>query len=560
MSKHVGIAARVKHVRRLSVIIQTFARHGMLGFIQKSGFEKYIPSVLSDFFRDKSQTEDEALSDSSVLGKRLVRSFEELGPVFVKLGQILATREETLPAGVVAELRRLQDHVKPAPFDVIKKTIASELESSSLSIEVSESPLAAGSIGQVHKATIEGHEVVVKVRRPDIGQIVEQDIALLKYFAQKTRDFFKTHLSLDVVDLVFQLASGLESELNFMKEASNTERIRHNLENIKEVSVPRVYWEYTTEKLLTLEFVSGEPAESFLKTASSELQKRFCQSVSKAFFHMILVDGDFHGDLHPGNLIVKEDASIVILDFGLSYRLIDYQRFSLVRMFSALVDGDYVTLAKRITEVSSPGPEFRLERFQLATLNELSPYGDAHLGPVASREILSKIIGLCHQHEIMLPTHIVMIFKTLIGFESLFFKANCNFDLVSYAKELTEELTRDLDLIYDVKNQLSDMMKDSVHLAKFAPYKVARVLDALEQGRLNIQTDVHGFDTFSIQISRSAQMLSAAILSSAILIVSTLIFILGKNLTGFAVAGFILFLCLTLYVAFKIFLLGRSKP
>ena len=535
-----GFGSKIKNAKRLTHIIQTFAKNGFLGVLEKSGLDKLVVG------ESKEQIEKWSLSskttknqDISILSHKLRLTFEELGPVFVKLGQMLAARDDLIPHSIVSELKELHQNVRPLSFKIVENILTEELENGLLTElkDVSKTPLAAGSIGQVHTATLkDDRKVVVKVKRPGVEKIIKQDLALLKILARRLEGYFEKHFKIDIVQTVEALGAGLESEIDFTREASNTEAIARNFADWDEIIIPEVFRELSTSKVLVLEFIEGvSPVKD-----SSNLSKDVIASGVKMFMKMILVDGEYHGDLHPGNLIRVEENKIGVIDFRLTYRLIDPQRLLLAGVFSSLLNQDFSTLGRRLSEIGEPKDGFEIERFQLALVNEITPYFAGVQPNLNAAAIIFALIRVSAQNDLYLPPYVILIFKTLISLEGVAKESKANFNLLEVCSEMTSSLKHEIEVFFSYKQQLQSTLEDTAYLAKVAPHQVRKILRSISKGNLNIQFQSEEINKMAEQISSGVSMVSVSLIFSALLISSALLVSSDGEVTAIGGAGFIL--------------------
>src|ERR687897_1452423 len=305
---------RTRKIGRLSEIAQVAVRHGFGYF-----FERH---KLTDLLPWTARVEVSApAAVGSERGRHLREMLDELGPTFVKFGQLLSTRPDVVPPDIVAELRSLQDDVTPFPFDQVRSVVEAELgltlEQAFLSF--GEAPIAAASIGQVHRATLpNGDEVVVKVQRPNAPRQIESDLSLLYQAARLIRERVRALDFIDVNDLVDEFARFIRQELDYKLEARHADTFRRNFAGSELVVVPKVYWDYSGTRMLTLQYLDGvQLADLELDETSLEERREVAYRVTDAWMEMIFRHGFFHGDPHPANVLVLDGGRIGLVDFGL---------------------------------------------------------------------------------------------------------------------------------------------------------------------------------------------------------------------------------------------------
>lgn len=563
-----SLTTKIKNAKRLSTIIHVFAKNGFFGVLEKSGLIRLLSKENQQKFQSFSDRDwDDSRwaegfdhispenEEISVLAFKLRRALEELGPVFVKLGQLLASREDLLPRSVVSELRKLHHAVTPLSFGTIEKILKEELSSDTLSrIDMIEKkPLAAGSIGQVHAAKlVSGEMVVIKVRRPEVENLIKRDLSLIKLMGSRLEKYFKNSFKIDIVDIIEQFGSGLESEVNFLKEASNTMRIKDNFHGWNDIVVPEVFWDFSTKRVLVLELIEGVQLNDKNLEGPENSAHQIESICLKAFMKMVLIDGDYHGDLHPGNLILVSRSRVGIIDFGLTYRLLDSQRMALSSLFGSLLENDFPRVSRRLSEIGRPGDGFDLEKFQLGLLNDLTPYSNPRLKDANASGLIYTLIQTCVKNDLSLPPYLVIVFKTLVGFEKVAGRYEKRFNIFEECRELTEEIKADFYSYYSYKNQLSSILEESAHLAKAGPYQVSKVLRSLAEGNQKFVMESEGFERLAKQIGKAASIVSVSLVMSAVLIGSSLLLSSKGGGATLGSAGFVLATVLGLYIAWKV--------
>ena len=332
-----------RRISRLSEIGRVATRHGFGYLIDR-----------------RRSNDNRQLADR---GRRLREMLDELGPTFVKFGQLLSTRPDVMPPDIIAELRKLQDQVSPIPFEDVRRVVEEELE---LTIEQAfvsfdEQPVAAASIGQVHCADLPtGGDVVVKVQRPDAPRQIESDLQLMRSAARVVRERVR---SLDFIDseaLVDEFARSIRQELDYQHEARNAETFRRNFGDSTEVAVPRVIWRYSSARVLTLERLEGKQfADIDLATYSPEQRRELAYRMTDAWMTMIFRHGFFHGDPHPANIMLLDDGRIGLVDFGLAGKLTDEDMTRLTRLFVDAATENVDALPRRLSELGLRYPKER---------------------------------------------------------------------------------------------------------------------------------------------------------------------------------------------------------
>jgi ubiquinone biosynthesis protein len=454
----------VKNVQRLRQILRVLARHGFTDLVLRMNLGKFLPRRASTFV---------ALQAEKSPGVRLREAFEELGPTFIKLGQLLSTRPDVVPESVLAELTKLQDNVLPLPFSVVREVAERELGRplSQAYATFEETPLASASIGQVHQATLStGEKVVVKVQRPEIESIIETDIALLAFLAGLLEKYIPESRVFRPRVIVDEFFKALLYELDFVVEANNMSRISANLASIPDLVIPKVYQALSTEKVLTQERLEGIRVndQKALEAAGID-RSRIVAIGARAFFKMVIIDGVFHGDLHGGNLFVLPGNKLGLIDFGIVGRLSEKSREQLAGMLVSLITEDYENLCYLYADVNVSGKYVDLEAFEREVRNMIAPYMGLSIQDVNAGRILVESTRIGAKHDIQIPGEWMLVFKAIITMDGMGRTLDPHFDLLSNGQVLVEDLLKNQYSPQKIRRELLWIGKDMLSLLQGLP-------------------------------------------------------------------------------------------
>ncbi|MFM8316513.1 MAG: ABC1 kinase family protein, partial [Deltaproteobacteria bacterium] len=350
-------------------------------------------------------------------------AFEKLGPGFVKLGQLIASRPDLFPENIVDEFSKLQDQVATLPFESIKKQIEQELNCSLTDIfsQFDETPLAAASIAQVHAATLKsGQSVAVKVQRPGIDKILHNDISILRGLASLLENYIPETKPFNPQGLVEEFFHTILFELDFRVEANNIRKIKGQLSKLNQVAIPEVFTQYSSQKVLVLEKFEGIRFSDRERILAEGIDpKKIIETGADAFFQMVMRNGLFHGDLHAGNLFVLTDGRIGIIDFGIVGRLSRRVQDSIISMFIAIMDEDYETLATEYVTLCSPTGDTDISLLQKDLMDTISPYVGLVLGEVNVGKLLLQSTSIAAKHQLKVPRELMLLFKAIMTIDGL---------------------------------------------------------------------------------------------------------------------------------------------
>ena len=465
----------VKGAKRLQQIVSVFARHGFEDVLIRMNLRRFVPSLLLK--RARSET----LKKSTA--HRLRESFEELGPTFVKLGQLLSTRSDLFPEEVIQEFTRLQDNVQPVPFEAISERIEEELGKSvyELFLTLDQKPLASASIAQVHRATLlNGETVVVKVQRPHIEEIIKTDVQLIAFLAKLIERTIPELRIIQPTVIVEEFFSALKLELDFRIEANNTEKMRSIFLDTPEIVIPKVFSEVSSERVLTLELLTGIQLNQVAKLDSAGIdRKALVRTSARAFFRSILIEGFFHGDLHGGNLFALSNNRLGIIDFGIVGRLSAIGRRRLAQMVVALIEEDYERLCEIYAELGQASASIDFEGFQREVRNTLSPYMGLSLKEMNVGKILSESTRIATRYSVRVPGEWMLVFKAIITTEGMGRSLDPDFDLLEMSDDLLNDLVRSQYSPQELWRELSWFSRDTIALIQQLPKQLRWMLRRL---------------------------------------------------------------------------------
>ena len=459
-----------------------------------------------------------------------------LGPVYVKLGQLLSTRPDLLPADYIEALSTLQDEVPPAPWSEIEGIIRQQLKRpiNETFTTINVLPVAAGSIAQVHRATLmDGREVAIKVQRPGIDATVAQDISLIKGVADLVArtDFGQTY---DVVSLADEFSTALEAELDFTREAGFTDQLRRNLATSrwfdpKQLVVAEIYWDLTTEKLLAMEWLDGAPLLSAtLKsdgngTDPSVERGAITTLLFRAFFQQVYIDGFFHADPHPGNLFYLKDGRVALLDCGMVGRLDPRSQQILTEMLLAIVDLDAQRCSQLTLQLAESAQPVNLSRLENDYDRMLRKYYNLSLSQINFSQVFYEVLQVARSNKIRLPSNLGLYAKTLANLEGVTRQFNPEVNLLDEIKPLITDLFR-RQLFGD--NPVQSLLRTALDLKSLSlqsPRQIELLLDRVTSETLQWNVSLRGLDDLRRSVDDSANRLSFSILVGSLIMGAALI-------------------------------------
>lgn len=376
---------------------------------------------------------------------RLRKALEEMGPTFVKLGQILATRVDLFPVDWIAEFEKLQDDAPPIPFAELRPQLEQCLGKpiDSVFSQIDEIPLGIASIAQVHRAvTRRGEKVVLKIQKPGIQRSIASDLRLLHHMATLAMDNSLELRRYRLVDIVREFDRSLNRELDFTIEARSADRIRKNVRRLTWLKVPKVYWDYTSERLQVQELIEGIPARQLDKLDAAGMDRKLlARRGATAALKMALEDGFFHADPHPGNFLILPGNRIAMLDYGMVGKLSEARREQIVQIIKSVVAREPENCAAVLASWSD-GQPVRFEQLSADVEDIISQYYGMALAELDITGLLLSITSLLRTHDLVLPSDIALLIKAIITLEGFGRLINPDFDVMREAEPLIRRLMR----------------------------------------------------------------------------------------------------------------------
>ncbi|TLX22511.1 ubiquinone biosynthesis regulatory protein kinase UbiB [Thermomonas fusca] len=483
-------------------------------------------------------------------GARLRLALQELGPIFVKFGQILSTRRDLVPPDIAEELTQLQDRV--APFDGLQ---ARALVEAALGRGINDAyadfdtvPLASASIAQVHAATLhDGREVVVKVLRPDIARLIASDIALLKNVAGIVD---RTHPSADKIrprEIVAEIENTLAAELDLQREAGNASLLRRNWLDSPDLYVPEVIWSHTAERAMTMERVRGIPSDDIAALDAAGIDRKALAAKGvRVFYQQVFRDNFFHADAHAGNIWVdsgrKADPRFIALDFGIMGQLSSDDQYWLAENFMAIFNHDYRRIAELHVQAGWMPPHIRIDELEAAVRAVCEPYFTRPLSEISLAEVLVKLFRTAQRYELTLQPQLILLQKTLLNIEGVGRQLDPKIDIWAVARPVLEDILAER---YSPKRLAGELRKRMPELVTRAP-EMPRLLHAWLQQQVQ---GGHELSMRSTDLREIAQTLAAmqrrvvaSILGVGLLIVAAVLYALeagGPQLLSLPVSTWI---------------------
>ncbi len=456
--------------------------------------------------------------------ERIRRAIEELGPTFIKLAQVLSLRPDLVPLELAKELEKLQDRVEPLPFEKMKTVLEEEFEKPYTEIfEENFELLASASIGQVYKARLKTGEVVaVKILKPGIEEKIFADIAILQRLAKLLREKFLVY-GIDLVRIVEEFAKSIKKELDFHIEALNLKRFAGNFKNNPNIKVPKLYEEYSTRRVLTMEYINGIKISDIEKLKENGYDLK---DITKKSFNLlceqIFIHRFFHADPHPGNLMVYE-GKIVFIDFGIMGRLSEEDRENIIEMIYYITKGEEEKAALYILKLSKVENEIDISSFKKEMADIISTYINTSLKNVELKSLLNDILKVMHRYRIYFKEDNYLLAKALVTTEGISKKLYPDFNGIEEIKPFIIKLYKQIMSPFSLIKKSHELNKAVMEFISNAPSDINEIIKKIKTGKLKIEFEHVGLEEFEESIEKSFNRLSTAIVIAAILIGSSML-------------------------------------
>ncbi|HZQ81845.1 MAG TPA: AarF/ABC1/UbiB kinase family protein [Gaiellaceae bacterium] len=535
-----------RNLGRLSEIAQVAMRHGF------------------GYLVDGRKAGDPAI-EGTARGRHLREMLDELGPTFVKFGQLLSTRPDVVPPDIISELRGLQDDVRPFPLEDVERTIREELGQpiERLFTEFEETPLAAASIGQVHRAVLpNGRRVAVKVQRPNAPRQIEADLALMYQAARLAKERIHALDFIDTNEIVDEFARSIRQELDYRLEARNADAFHRDFAGHPHVAIPRTYWTYTRSRVLTLEELEGvQLGDLDFEHWTLDQRRRLAYLITEAWMTMIFRNGFFHGDPHPANILVLAPDRIGLVDFGLTGKLSDDDMTKLTRLFIDAAAENIDVLPKRLADLGVNYPKEREEEF-VAELRELYyRYYGASLSDIDPIQVIREAFALIYSMNLRLPTRFVMLDKAIATLGSVGIELYPDFNVFEVAKPYARDLMLER---FTPRRMALRAQREGWRLTQMAielPYQIHDTLEQVRDGQIEVGFVHKGLEDLLAKLDTLFNRLVIALVVTGGLIGSSLIGIFAKSgphILGLNIVAFFGFLLSAILGAWLLWGVVRS--
>ena len=527
-----------RHLKRYNQIISVLIKYGFSDVVDAARKdliarfgEKFVPRGRRNQFSSLSHAE------------RIRRALEELGPTFVKIGQVLSLRPDIIPAEIAAELAKLQDEVSPLPYDVIANVIQTELGSEPDTVfqDIQSEPLAAASLAQVHKGVlISGEPVAIKVQRPEAESLINTDIEILYDLASILQNFFLENFAIDILAFIREFDRSIHQELDFVLEGRNLRRFRKFFAGDEAIFIPNYFVEYSTSKLLVMELVEGIKATEIeqLEAAGIDLQV-IAQRGVEASFRQVFEFGFFHADPHPGNIMILPGNIIAPIDFGMVGQIDEDTIDNLGHVVVGVLHKDITRTLRSLEDLTGADLSAVAHDLRYDLMTYINNYSELPLKDLQLSLLMDDFFELVRKYHLRIPSHLALMLKALVTVEGLARILWPNFDVLEALKPYLRKITLRRYNPRRIMRNGTLVLDDFADLMTDLPGRLQAIFKKAAEGNFAIQFQHRNLEHLIDEFRKAANQLSLALILAALVVGSSLVILTmaGPKLFGYSLIG-----------------------
>ncbi len=543
--KKIGkVGKRYRHLLRYQQIIGIILKYGFDNILDAMNIDRYIESGLKLIPFSRPHERVERLSRN----QRIRMALEELGPTFVKMGQVLSSRPDLVPMDLIAELSKLQDEIPPFAFDLVKKTIAAEFGRplEEIFLFMDETPFASASIGQVHRASVTGEDrLAVKIQRPGIRKTIEADLEIILHLAGIMERNIQEMAFYRPVKIVEEFAKTLEKELDYTIEAANMERMAAQFLSDRTIHIPTVYSAESSERVLTMEFIDGIKASDIDAIDRAGLdRKRITRRGADFILKQVFEHGFFHADPHPGNIFILDNNRICPVDFGMTGFLDQTTRELFVDIIHAVATSNAKLSARLLCDLChyETRPDMGLLEKEISLF--VSVHLTRSLKDIRTSKMVNQLLELCAAHGLRIPPDLFLMMKAFVSIEDVARKLDPDFNMLGHAVPYVTAAKYMQMAPGKIAENVMNIARESFRLFQQLPADTMEILRLVKQGKLKIAIDIQGLDKLMVHQDQTSNRISFSIIIAALILGSAIVInsevppmVFGVSVIG--IAGFV---------------------
>lgn len=551
---------RYSMLKRYGQIIEVLQKYGFGYIVDKIG----LSSIRDLTYKFKNKDKMDRLNTPGPVRARKI--LEELGPTYIKLGQLLSMRHDLISLEYTTEFAKLQDDAPSFEFEEVELIIREELGHyiEELFDQFDKNPLACASIGQVHRAKIKGgDEVVVKVQRPCIKEVIESDLDIMYSIARLFEEHIPEARLYRPMEIVDELSHSILAEIDYTQEGWNADRFADNFRENSQVHIPRVYWDYTNKRVLTLEHIKGiKGSHVDLLDKQGFDRSNIAFVVGKAFMQQVFEDGFFHADLHPGNILIMEDETVAFLDFGMTGHLSSEISDMFLDGMVALVKGDSSSFIELFRDMGCIDSNVDTRSLKVDIESFRSKYYGKALKNLDTSVIIEELIGILREHQVTIPHNVALLVRGIVAVESFVLIIDPDFNFTELLELYVRKEMKERLYPQNLARRTCSSISSWSRLFQKAPTKISHILDHAENGYLRVKFESVEGNRLVSEINVASNRLSFSLIISAMIIASSMViqtdmkpFLWGVPFLG--ILSFFLASLFGLWLVFNIFRTGR---
>ncbi len=495
----------------------------ILSILSKYGFSVIAEKVAEGipFNRIRSR-----FLDDLSRGARIKLAIEELGPTFIKLGQIMSTRYDLIPEDISLELESLQDDVYEVDIEDIKRIFIDEIGESIEDVFESfdEKPLAAASIGQVHRAILKtGESVVVKIQRPDIKKTIEQDIEILKKMATLIDDNIKSLGNMRATAIIEEFSKSLTKELDYVHEAHSAQKIKINSKKDKHIIIPKIYWEITTRKVITMEHIVGIKVNNKKYIESKGWNREaIAEIIAQSFLEQVFLHGLFHGDPHPGNILIMNKDTVSFIDFGIVGYIDNQMLDFIITTLRAISEKNIDKIIEKLSDIDSLTIETDEAALRSDIFSMINYYFDLPVDKIDFAEGLKEFLAVLYKHKLKVPSQLTTLVKAMVTLEGTLKNLNPKFNLMKMSSKIMDKLKKKKIESINFKDAMNNTL-NIYDTWKKIPKQMTSILNKVEKNQIKVAMEVEGLDNLEREINTLTNKISLSLLVASLIVGSSIV-------------------------------------